>query len=282
MKILSILLLMNPLAIIANQLTVTEQEVVVELVDQEYYAIPHLDALFVDEGKLNVLLDKLNEQIAKQPIDAMLNDQGDMIEEVPGIQLDKRKFTQLFYSYFYGGQSTTIEVPKLSVYPRVSSELLAEINEKNIGYYVTHYNEANQERSHNILLSTLAINNQVVFPGETFSFNKVVGERTKDKGYKKAPVIVKGELAEDIGGGICQVSSTLFNAVSLRGIQMVERYSHSRAVPYVPPGKDATVSWWGPDFVFKNNYSHPILIKATSKDGKMEIHIYSAEDVHAK
>src|SRR5699024_8549970 len=102
---------------------------------------------------------------------------------------------------------------------------------------------------------------------ETFSFNNVVGKRTKEKGYKKAPVIVKGELAEDIGGGICQVSSTLFNAVNLQGIEIVERYSHSREVPYVPPGKDATVSWWGPDFVFKNRYSHPVLIRAIVEKG---------------
>src|SRR5699024_7644450 len=106
------------------------------------------------------------------------------------------------------------------------------------GSYVTYFKETNKERSHNIRLSTEAINNHVVFPNDEFSFNEVVGERTKEKGYMKAPVIVKGELSEDIGGGICQVSSTLFNAVDLKGIQTVERYSHSRSVPYVPQGQD--------------------------------------------
>ncbi|WP_052350123.1 VanW family protein [Virgibacillus sp. SK37] len=163
------------------------------------------------------------------------------------------------------------------IYPRIDRSLLEEIRGKELGNYVTYYKENNKERSHNISLAANAINNYVLFPGETFSFNKVVGERTKEKGYKRAPVIVKGELAEDIGGGICQVSSTLFNAVDLKGIQIVERYAHSREVPYVPPGKDATVSWWGPDFVFKNMYNQPILIRASSKNGKMNIRVYSSE-----
>src|SRR5699024_8276448 len=118
-----------------------------------------------------------------------------------GIRLDREEFLTSFLKYFYGGKSTTIEIPKLIYYPRVSSELLAEISVNRIGHYTTYYDENNVERSHNILLSTLAINNHVIFPGEAFSFNKVVGERTKEKGYQKAPVIVKGELAEDIGGG---------------------------------------------------------------------------------
>lgn len=266
----------------ADGLTITEEEEIVELVDRQYYSIPYADPLFFDTEKLEILLNKLNETVSKQPINASLNEQGIIIEEIPGIRLDREKFIESFLNYFYGGKSRTIEIPKLYTYPRVSSELLAEIRMNNIGNYVTYYDANNIERSHNISLSTLAINNYVVFPGEEFSFNKVVGERTKEKGYKKAPVIVKGELAEDIGGGICQVSSTLFNAVNLRGIQMVERYSHSRAVPYVPPGKDATVSWWGPDFVFKNNYNQPILIRATSKDGKMDINIFSAEDIRVR
>src|SRR5699024_4552430 len=151
--------------------------------------------------------------VSKSPIDASFDENGAIVEEIPGIRLDREEFLTSFLKYFYGGKSTTIEIPKLIYYPRVSSELLAEISVNRIGHYTTYYDENNVERSHNILLSTLAINNHVIFPGEEFSFNQVVGERTKEKGYQKAPVIVKGELAEDIGGGICQVSSTLFNAV---------------------------------------------------------------------
>lgn len=88
----------------------------------------------------------------------------------------------------------------------------------------------------------------------------MVGERISGKGYMPATVIVKGEFSEDFGGGICQVSSTLFNAVDNAGLKVVQRYSHSREVSYVPLKRDATVSWNGPDLIFKNEYNQPILI----------------------
>src|SRR5699024_11278997 len=93
-------------------------------------------------------------------------------------------FKQKFYTLFYNGTQKKMTVPKRKVYPRVDSELLAEIRSKEIGYYVTHYNENNKQRSHNIQLATSSINNKVIFPGEKFSFNKIVGKRTKEKGYK--------------------------------------------------------------------------------------------------
>ncbi|MCQ6512826.1 VanW family protein, partial [Vibrio parahaemolyticus] len=96
------------------------------------------------------------------------------------------------------------------------------------GEYVTFFSSNNKERNNNIYLAANAINNYVLFPGETFSFNKVVGERSAGKGYLPATVIVKGEYSEDLGGGICQVSSTLFNAVDNAGLKVVKRYSHSK------------------------------------------------------
>src|SRR5699024_116961 len=89
--------------------------------------------------------------------------------------------------------------------------------------------------------------------------------------------ILKGKLIEGIGGGICQVSSTLFNAVDSSGMTIVERFSHSKHVPYVPQGRDATVSWWGPDFVFENNYNQPVLIRAHASAGRVVVILYSSD-----
>ena len=111
----------------------------------------------------------------------------------------------------------SLEIPMMVVYPKVDSELLANIRGIRIGRYITSFNPRNMKRSINIQLAVAAINNHVIFPGETFSFNRVVGKRTALKGYLKAKVIIRGEYAEDIGGGICQVSSTLFNAVDSAG-----------------------------------------------------------------
>src|SRR5690606_10010185 len=184
----------------------------------------------------SLLLERLEEQIYKEPVNATLDDAWNIVPEKVGLSLDRRNFIRFFYEFFYSDVSFEMKVPKKLVYPRVDTELLTDISSNEIGNYLTYFRTSNRERSHNIQLAAEAINNHVVFPGETFSFNEVVGKRTVEKGYKRAPVIVKGELSEDIGGGICQVSSTLFNAVSIEGIEIVERYSHSRSVPYVPPG----------------------------------------------
>ncbi|WP_284139318.1 MULTISPECIES: VanW family protein [unclassified Virgibacillus] len=261
---------------------ILKEENVSETLIRSHFSLDAVEPYVVDYQKLTLLLDKLEEQVYTSPENAQIGLGGEIIAGKPGWKLNRTKTMEYFYSFFYSGQSKQYSIPKTLIYPKVDGELLAEISAKKIGSFKTFFRQENEERSHNIWLAAKAINNHVVFPGETFSFNKVVGKRTEKRGYERAPVIVRGELAEDIGGGICQVSSTLFNAVNLRGIEIIERYSHSREVPYVPPGKDATVSWWGPDFSFKNNFNQPILIRAQAKNGKMEIHIFSSEHVKAR
>ncbi|WP_343221437.1 MULTISPECIES: VanW family protein [Ornithinibacillus] len=265
-------------SISANNLIISDIDVKEKIIRDDF-TYRYIDSIFMNTDKLYALMDRLEEQVYVPPINASLDDSWTIVPEKHGYTLDREGFIRFFYQFFYSDVSFEMKVPKRKIYPKVDSELLSDIRSKEIGNYITYYRKSNKERSHNIYLAAEAINNTVVFPGEEFSFNKVVGKRTVEKGYKRAPVIVRGELSEDIGGGICQVSSTLFNAVNLEGIRIVERYSHSRKVPYVPPGKDATVSWWGPDFIFKNEYSHPILIRAKAIDGKMVIRIFSSEEV---
>ncbi|WP_042145193.1 VanW family protein [Paucisalibacillus sp. EB02] len=259
-----------------NKLIISDGDVNETLMRNDF-TYRHIDSIFLDHEKLSLLMERLEDQVYQEPVNATLDDSWTIVPEEVGQSLDRHNFIRFFYEFFYSDVSFEMKVPKKVVYPRVDTELLSDISSNEIGNYLTYFRASNRERSHNIQLAAKAINNHVVFPGETFSFNEVVGKRTVEKGYKRAPVIVKGELSEDIGGGICQVSSTLFNAVSLKGIKIVERYSHSRAVPYVPPGKDATVSWWGPDFIFKNEYSHPILIRAKAKDGQMVVRIFTSD-----
>ncbi|RYG71524.1 hypothetical protein EU245_13880 [Lentibacillus lipolyticus] len=244
---------------------------------KEDFELTLVDRMFIDNLKLDVQMDVLNDKIYQEPVNAKLAEDGDIISEKPGIALDRIAFQKVFREYFYHGTPTELALPEREIYPRVNSELLAQIKETTIGSYQTSFRTDNEERTRNIELASKAINNHVVFPGESFSFNETVGKRTKEKGYQRAPVIIEGELAEDIGGGICQVSSTLYNAVDIDGVEIVERYSHSRSVPYVPPGRDATVSWHGPDFVFKNTNKQPILIRSQAKNGTMAIQILSSE-----
>ncbi|WP_186580555.1 VanW family protein [Aquibacillus kalidii] len=244
---------------------------------KEDYIVPFVG--LIESRKVEELISSINNKVTIEPINAELDEKGNIIPGKSGQMLDQSLFKEQFYRFLYTKQLSSMEVPIRTIYPRVDGELLDSIRDNQISEYVTYYNSGNKERSKNVSLSAKAINNVVVFPNETFSFNRIVGKRTKEKGYLPAPVIVKGELVEDIGGGICQVSSTLYNAIDRAGLKVTERYSHSKSVPYVPPKRDATVSWYGPDFSFQNNYQQPILIRAKAKNGVVTISIFSSNNV---
>lgn len=144
--------------------------------------------------------------------------------------------------------------------------------------YSTTYNSGNYNRTTNIKLASAKINGIVIMPGETFSYNSTVGQRTAAAGFKSAAVYMGGEVTTGIGGGICQVSSTLYNSVLLSNLEILERYNHGFNPGYVPAGRDATVSWGGPDFKFKNTRNYPIKIYCTNSGGKLTVTIYGLKE----
>ena len=133
---------------------------------------------------------------------------------------------------------------------------------------------ANQNRNTNVRLAAEAINGTVIKPGQEFSFNGTVGQRTEAKGYKGAAAYNNGEVVQEIGGGVCQVSTTLYNAVFKAGLKISSRRSHTFEPSYVTPGRDATVSWDQPDFKFINNSSTAIGLRASYADQKVTISVY--------
>ncbi|WP_152654840.1 VanW family protein [Oceanobacillus sp. CFH 90083] len=247
------------------------------LIDLKPYIL-EVDEALLNWNHIQDLTKHMQQQVFKEPENAYIDDNGEIVKEKPGSALDVNKFHDLINEAYYSEVNKRLHVPKQTVPARVNEALLKEIKEQQLNRFTTRFREGNVERTRNIELAAAAINNTVIFPGEHFSFNEIVGERTRERGYLPAPVIVKGEFSEDIGGGICQVSSTLFNAVDLQGIEITERYAHSREVPYVPKGRDATVSWWGPDFAFRNKYNQPVLIQAAAKEGEMTVAIYTSND----
>jgi vancomycin resistance protein YoaR len=279
-KWLAVFLVLAQAVELPDSLTLTQQGQTIAIINRENFTVSLPGTPMIDIKKYDQFIEKLDKQIYRDPINAIINDQGRIVPGQVGYKLYRKEFKDQFNAYFFGNGPSKIEVPELDIYPKVDSELLSHIRTQQIGQYVTYFNSNNQSRSHNISLAAKAIDNQVVFPNEIFSFNKVVGKRSKDKGYLSAPVIVRGELSEGVGGGICQVSSTLFNAVDRAGLKIVERYSHSRRVSYVPPGRDATVSWYGPDFRFQNKYNQPILIRAKKYGGSMIVTLYSSDVIN--
>ncbi|WP_045521187.1 VanW family protein [Neobacillus niacini] len=271
------LIILSQQVIMPGSLVITNNSDPISVANRTTFSM-HLPILpILDTKKFKKFMDDIDQHITKNPKNAIIDKNGNIIPEQLGYRLNRQVFTENIFSYYLNNGSSTLEVPLLAIYPRVDSELLGNIRDEKIGEYVTYFNSNNKERNNNIYLAAKAINNYVLFPGEIFSFNKVVGERTAGKGYMPATVIVNGEFSEDFGGGICQVSSTLFNAVDNAGLKVVQRNSHSREVSYVPTKRDATVSWNGPDLIFKNDYNQPILILAKSLENKLIIEIYSSD-----
>ncbi len=146
------------------------------------------------------------------------------------------------------------------------TDLLAE--------YETKFNEQQLNRSQNIKIATTKINGTVVLPGEIFSYNNTVGYRTETDGFKLTPMYIGGKLVDGIGGGVCQVSSTLYNAVLCANLEVIERKSHQFLPAYIEVGRDATVADGYIDFKFKNTRKYPIKIICSAQNGVVKVKIY--------
>ena len=175
------------------------------------------------------------------------------------------------------------EMPMATGDYRVSKEDVDAINLV-VNSFSTTFSTGNVNRTHNIKLAASSLNGVVLLPGETLSYNETVGRRTAKNGYKMAGVYANGRHEVDYGGGICQVSTTLFNAAALANLEIVNRVNHSMPVPYVPVGRDATVDYDKIDFKFRNNYDTPIAISSEIVGGKMTFYVLGSEklDVEVK
>ena len=141
-------------------------------------------------------------------------------------------------------------------------------------YFSTNYAQSKAERKNNIKLAVETLNDTVVMPDEEFSFNQVLGKRTMEKGYKEANIIKNGKFVKGLGGGVCQVSTTLYNALLLSGLKVTESHQHTLPVSYVPPAMDAMVSWGSADLKFVNDTNSPVHIVGFADGKKLTFRIY--------
>jgi len=146
-------------------------------------------------------------------------------------------------------------------------------SENVIGSYATSLRGRMGGQRHNAVLVALRLNGKCIEPGEMFSFNKTVGSWTRDQGYLKAPVSYNGQLIDSWGGGVCQTSTTLYNAALLSGLPILERHPHRFAPTYVPPGRDAAVAFSNIDLRFINPYSFPLHIHAKVRNNQIVVSI---------
>ena len=167
------------------------------------------------------------------------------------------------------------EIPLTITQPKVTTaQIGTEAFPDLLGTYSTKYDASDKDRTTNLKLAVQKINDKVVLPGETFSYNKTLGERTIAAGYKNAKVYESGQVVDGIGGGICQISSTLYNSVLFADLEIVERRNHQFVTSYTPAGRDATVVYGQTDFKFKNNRDYAVKIQASISNGIATVSIY--------
>ena len=196
---------------------------------------------------------------------------GRVIPEQPGVMVDIETTVS---NVMQAPADRTITLARNTVLSQYRAEDLENL--ASIGAYQTNIS-GSQQRSTNIKLAAAALDNTVIWPNKQLSFNEIVGPRTPERGYLPAPVILMGASNYDYGGGVCQVSSTVYNAALEAKLQIVERHPHSKPVHYVPIDRDATVAYGGYDLCIRNQTDNPVIIKSQVSQGRVWVSILGEE-----
>ena len=204
-----------------------------------------------------------------------VDESGQIIKGNPGVILKESELVDKIMAASKNGDD--VHLPLYLLETDYNIEEVPSLNDVTVATFTTYFKSSAVGRSKNIELSANAINNIIVGNGDYFSFNMMVGERTEARGYQPAPEIINKKRVMGIGGGICQTSSTLFNAVDQLDVRMTERHHHSLNVGYVPTGRDATVSYGTLDFKFQNTSGAPFLIRAFYSQNILTIEIRTAQ-----
>lgn len=220
-------------------------------------------------------IDKIHEEIYTEAKDAYYTkDPFTIYPEVEGVDFDVEVARELLKEekeeYVI---KLTITKPKITI-DKIGTEAFPD----QVGTCTTRYDVSDVNRTTNLVIACQKINGKVVLPGETFSYNKALGPRTTAAGYKNGKVYEGGEVVDGIGGGICQISSTLYNAILTANLETVERRNHQFVTSYLPAGRDATVVYGMTDFKFKNTRKYPVRIVASARNGIATVSIYGIKE----
>lgn len=220
-------------------------------------------------------IEKIHEEVYTEAKDAYYTKEPFTIyPEVEGIDFDVEAAKELLkeekeeYTI-----KLTITKPKITI-DKIGSEAFPN----QLATFTTRYDVSDVDRSTNLQIACQKINGKVVLAGETFSYNKALGPRTVAAGYRNGKIYSGGEVVDGIGGGICQISSTLYNAVLMSNLEIVERRNHQFVTSYVPAGRDATVVYGMTDFKFKNTRKYPVRIVATAQNGIATVSMYGIKE----
>lgn len=241
-----------------------------------------IDLEFVfDKNIVNKSIKDINQKVSKNPKDAKISFDGKNFKvtpEVLGIKVNQEKLEQMI-SEAVKPDSTieNIVVPTETIDAKVKGDMLSKINTK-ISSFTTAFKPSDINRTENIRIATGQTNGALILPGDVFSMNKALGPRVVSKGYKEAPVIINGTVEPGLAGGICQVTTTIYNAALLSNLEILERRQHGLTVSYVGVGRDATISGDYIDFKFRNTNKYPIYIYATIGKSTLTVSFYGVNE----
>ena len=230
---------------------------------------------FIEPNKIDI--EKIHSEIYKEAKDAYFEDDPFKVyPEIKGVDFDLEKAKKFLEEY---NNNSEFNIQLKYTEPKVKlKNLKINVFPNQLSTFSTRFDENNKERSTNLNIAASKIDGTILSPGEEFSYNKVVGERSISAGYKEAKIYQGGKVIDGLGGGICQISSTLYNAVVCANLDVTERYNHQFITSYVQPGRDATVAYGSKDFKFKNNRTYPIRIDVYITSGIAKVDIYGIKE----
>lgn len=255
---------------------VVDEEKFLNLIEEQLYNLnleeDTIEIPVINKEPQNIDIEKIHDEIYKEAQDAYITQNPTVVHsEVNGV--DFAISNEEIQKILQEDKEEYIIPLNITLPSKTVNDLGEDAFPDVLGTYTTLYDASNENRDNNVNLASEKINGTIIYPGETFSYNQIVGKRTIEAGYKEAGAYAGGKVVQEIGGGICQVSSTLYNAVLYANLEVVERYNHYFETSYVDPGRDATVSWESLDFQFKNNRDYAIKIEAKARNGVCEITI---------
>jgi len=233
-----------------------------------------------DSESVKKFLSNIAKEINTEPIDAtirLVSGKFQITDEKPGSSLNEKKAFEMIDSAIKSKSIATIQLPVDKIEAAITRADLSNITDK-LGEFSTRFNAANEARSYNIKLATKSVTDVLVKPGEVFSLNKTLGPRLAKYGYRAAKVLINNEYVDGIGGGVCQVSTTLYNAALLANLKIVERRNHSLPSSYIGLGRDATISGDYIDLKFMNNTPYPIYIYGEVTGNQVKFSIYGKNE----
>ena len=221
-------------------------------------------------------IDKIHSEVYQEPQDAYYTKEPFTVHpEVEGIDFDVEKAKEIIASEVKDEYVIELIITK----PKVTIEDIGtEAFPDRLSTFSTRYDASDKDRTTNLVIACQKLNGKVIMPGETFSYNATLGPRTYAAGYRNGKIYENGQVVDGLGGGICQISSTLYNVALMSDMEIVERRNHQFVTSYVSEGRDATVVYGATDFKFKNTRTYPVRLVASAKGGVATVSVYGIKE----